>query len=1364
MLAIIVLITSISMLPVFADGITKDNFDAFTLPTSGAYQNTNKVCIRGGQLSQFPFTIETGVNDQFNGCYLNGTATNNSTSAVINFENVQVTDSGWHSGGVDYELYFAAKAELIPSGSFTFDLTISREQKEITTTPDEGGDDETGGSDITKDNFEPFKLPTSRAYQNTNKVCIRGDQLSQFPFTIETGVNDQFNGCYLNGTATNNSTSAVINFENVQVTDSGWHSGGVDYELYFAAKADLVPSGSFTFDLTISRTAQGSTGGGDGETGDSDITIDNFEPFKLPTTGAFNSPTKVVIAEDQLSKIPFTLNEADLLKGCYLNGTATKADSTVVAFEDVEITSSAVRSAGGYELYFAQKADLGYDNHTWDLTLSRTPLGTGGGDDGGDDEPDTPTVFDPYNFTSFKLTVTADGAAGLRRLVVSASNFPVPLTLDNQLVGCLLNGTATPTATGIANGHTETIVFEDVMVERSSVRSGATEYNVDFTAFGGLQNASGGYYTYDLTLSPKPAPSVDFPDDSSTFFIHPDQFSKTGNWTTETESGKYVLFGTASILGTASALVVIPEDGTYTVKGYARDYLNDSATNRYMDVEINGVKGERIGDHDTAGYVWETIGTYEFKKGDEVLVEVTKAGLYARLAGICFSTASDYTPDDAHMEENFNKASATLAFLPLDETKINMLVLPEDFNTDLGTWTLATDGGRDILSGITSGSAKEATASINIETGGIYYIWGYSKDDSTEGQGTRSMKFGVNGTILDGEIGVFGETTQTDEGGSYGWDYAGKVWLSKDSKMMISLMDTSANGAKFAAAMITSDANFKGISEKNFPTYAGNSAFRASVNKEIIDISGINSYGNKLSFTLKNRTANKIEEGTLIYAVYTKSGRLADVAYTTFEDLDAYSGLEKTEHIFSSTESWTKGKIMLWDGFDTMKALCEVQNFTFSEEDKTNPDENAGGDFGTVTDYDIDYVFRNQEYEAKEFNIRGGMKNTIAKLEKGEAVTVAYIGGSITEGETWRPLTTAWLKQQYPDANITEVKVAMSGTGADLAACRLDEEILAYNPDLLFVEYAANSGTEKDVEGIARKLWEHDATADICIVYVSQTPYFGLYQNGQMPEIPTAFEKVANHLNIPSIFFVYHPLDLYENDELTLTGKEEGKVLYTTDTIHMTKDGGYLAASAIARCILKQAESLDVNTYQITNHEVPEDYTLGGTYYPWSEASSSDDWSKMKFTGTWLDCSKDASGNLKNFTHSGGSAAFSLFDNMIGTKTAGSSITIKFKGTDIGIFEAGGQYSGQVKVTIDGVEQANSWQLYDANYDSKLRYQYNFYKSLPDGVHTVTFTLDSTMPDKSGLRSKYPSDSTYDLNELYIGRILLNGELLDANE
>ncbi len=356
-------------------------------------------------------------------------------------------------------------------------------------------------AEVTVENFEAFTLSVSTqgGGNGFQRLVINAGTL---PFEMTTA--NELVGLYINGTATPTSgTGSVFEFQNVVVTASAIRTNAstgavTGYNIDFAIQSGFDTTGSttYSYDLTLSREQKDITSapdeGGDDETGDSNITIDNFEPFKLPTAGAFNSPEKVVIDQGQLSNIPFTLDSANLLKGCYLNGTATKADGTVITFTDEEITSSAVRAAGGYELYFAEKATLGYDNHTWDLTLSRTPLGTGGGDDSEDNEPDTPSVFDPYNFTPFKLTVTGDGAQGLKRLIVKASDFPVALTSDNQLVGCLLNGTATPTASGIANGYTETITFTDVMVEKSSIRTGATECNVEFTAFGGLPT-DGGY-------------------------------------------------------------------------------------------------------------------------------------------------------------------------------------------------------------------------------------------------------------------------------------------------------------------------------------------------------------------------------------------------------------------------------------------------------------------------------------------------------------------------------------------------------------------------------------------------------------------------------------------------------------------------------------------------------------------------------------------------------------------------------------------------------------------------------------------------------------------------------------------------------
>jgi hypothetical protein len=45
-----------------------------------------------------------------------------------------------------------------------------------------------------------------------------------------------------------------------------------------------------------------------------------------------------------------------------------------------------------------------------------------------------------------------------------------------------------------------------------------------------------------------------------------------------------------------------------------------------------------------------------------------------------------------------------------------------------------------------------------------------------------------------------------------------------------------------------------------------------------------------------------------------------------------------------------------------------------------------------------------------EYSPRGGLSNVLSKLERGEAVRVAYLGGSITAQDGWRPKTfvTVW--------------------------------------------------------------------------------------------------------------------------------------------------------------------------------------------------------------------------------------------------------------------------------------------------------------------------------------------------------------------
>ena len=87
---------------------------------------------------------------------------------------------------------------------------------------------------------------------------------------------------------------------------------------------------------------------------------------------------------------------------------------------------------------------------------------------------------------------------------------------------------------------------------------------------------------------------------------------------------------------------------------------------------------------------------------------------------------------------------------------------------------------------------------------------------------------------------------------------------------------------------------------------------------------------------------------------------------------------------------------------------------------------------------------------AAECHARGGLPNFFAKLRAGGEVRIAYLGGSITAQEGWRPKTLNWFQEQFPLAKVSQINAAIGGTGSDLGVFRLKQDVLDQRPDLLF--------------------------------------------------------------------------------------------------------------------------------------------------------------------------------------------------------------------------------------------------------------------------------------------------------------------------
>ncbi len=88
------------------------------------------------------------------------------------------------------------------------------------------------------------------------------------------------------------------------------------------------------------------------------------------------------------------------------------------------------------------------------------------------------------------------------------------------------------------------------------------------------------------------------------------------------------------------------------------------------------------------------------------------------------------------------------------------------------------------------------------------------------------------------------------------------------------------------------------------------------------------------------------------------------------------------------------------------------------------------------------------------------------RARSGERLSVVFFGGSLTWGAqasdpqltSYRALMAHRLTEHYPEAHFTFWDAAIGGTGSQLGAFRLDRDVLARRPDLVFLDFTVNDG------------------------------------------------------------------------------------------------------------------------------------------------------------------------------------------------------------------------------------------------------------------------------------------------------------------
>lgn len=390
-----------------------------------------------------------------------------------------------------------------------------------------------------------------------------------------------------------------------------------------------------------------------------------------------------------------------------------------------------------------------------------------------------------------------------------------------------------------------------------------------------------------------------------------------------------------------------------------------------------------------------------------------------------------------------------------------------------------------------------------------------------------------------------------------------------------------------------------------------------------------------------------------------------------------------------------------------------------------------------------------------ELIARGGLPNFFAKTMRGDTIKVAYLGGSITAQNGWRVLSLEWFKQQFPKSKFAEINAAIGGTGSDFGVFRLNDHVLKFKPDLVFVEFAVNDGGTpeekiiRSMEGIVRQIWQQNPRTDICFVYTLKDSFLEPAKQGQMPTSALTMEKVADYYKIPSINFAVEVSRMVFANQLIFkdAAKEvNGIKVFSPDGVHPYPETGHLIyQGAISRSFETMGTSNRFKTKKHKLHKpLANDYFSNTKMLNLSQVQLSKNWQILKI--------KDQPG----FTGFG-----KYLEEFGKAGQTGETLTVRFKGKAIGAYDIMGPDAGKVIVQIDGILK-DTISRFDA-YCTYRRMNYFLIDHLQDKEHVVVFKVLAEQFDKVAILQKrnetMKNPMDYNDNNWYIGKILVDGKV-----
>lgn len=347
------------------------------------------------------------------------------------------------------------------------------------------------------------------------------------------------------------------------------------------------------------------------------------------------------------------------------------------------------------------------------------------------------------------------------------------------------------------------------------------------------------------------------------------------------------------------------------------------------------------------------------------------------------------------------------------------------------------------------------------------------------------------------------------------------------------------------------------------------------------------------------------------------------------------------------------------------------------------------------------------------FITRNGLANSLSVFSAGKKATVAFLGGSITYNPGWREKISRYLTERFPLTDFHFIQAGIPSLGSVPHAFRLQRDVLdSGKVDLMLVEAAVNDNVNgldsltevRALEGIVRHAKKANPLMDIIMMSFVDPDKIKDYNNGKTPLQIKNHELIAEHYGLPSINLAKEVTDKLNNHEFSwqydfkdLHPAIYGQELYfaTIKSLLNVCFDKQQAAAPKANALPKPLNALNLNN---------------GRYYNIQNAKNLNGWA----------INSDWAPNNNLSTREG----FVRKPMLIATKP-GSSLTLPFTGTAIGMAIVSGPDAGIISYSIDGSAEKTMDLYTEFSSWIYLPWYVTFSTDLKKGQHTLSLKIET---------------------------------------